>query len=608
MKSELNKVTGANVSVKISDEFMEAVESNGSFQLQWPVKSDNPSIVREVKAKELWKLICDTACKTAEPGVLMWDNICKFLPAHKYPYFTTTCTNPCSELPLSDYDACRLISINLTAFIRNPFGKESYFDFDEFNKTVRIGLRLNDDLVDLELEKIAQIINASEEESEKDFFQKFWDATHRGRRTGLGTHGLADALAMLTFKYDSDKAIQVIDQIYEMLRNSSYKESIELAKTRGCFPEFDWETEKECAFFDSFPEDIIRDMKKYGRRNISLLTCAPTGSVSIMSQTSSGIEPIFRLSYTRRRKQNHNDTDEQIDFVDDMGDGWIEYKVYHKLLSNFFMSSDTQEIPDYFVSSDQIDWKKRVEVQATMQRYIDHSISSTINFPKGTKSEEISKVYELGWKRGLKGITVYVEGSRTGVLISDDESKEETGVVYHNSPVRPDEIECDIHQVKIKGEDWTILFGLINGRPYEVMGGKSSKVSIPEEYTKGILTKRRNKTVPSRYDLKVNGFKIRDVVSMFDNPDSAVLTRMVSMSLRHGVKPSFIVEQLLKDTDASFASFSKVLARVLKGYIEDGTRVASGGSEGGLCVNDEPHQLIYQEGCVICSICGWTKC
>lgn len=613
MKKDLTKVTGANVSIKLRDDFMEAVEADKEYMLQWPVDAEEPKITRAIRAKELWELITETATTTAEPGLLMWDNVIRMLPAHFYKKFgfeTITC-NPCSELSLAADDSCRLISICLKWFVKNPFTEDAYFDYDHFEKMVRLAMRMNEDLVDLEIEKLNQIISSSSSIEEKMMFQRLVKKAEDGRRTGLGTHGLADALCRLRIKYDSDEAISVIDKIYETLKLNAYDESVTLAEERGAFPIFDWELEKDCEFFKSFPESLVERMKKIGRRNISILTNAPTGSVSIESQVDgSGIEPFFRLFLIRRRKLDHDQEDLPADFVDATGDRWIEFKVFAKSVeewSQITSASSGQDVPDYFVTSDQIDWQGRIRVQATIQKHIDHSISSTINLPKGTSPGIVGSIYREAWKSGCKGVTVYVEGSRDGVLLSGEGDHKSTGVLeYHDAPTRPDELECDIHQTKVLGEDYTIIISLMNNKPYEVLGGKSSKVSIPPEYNRGTVIKRRNKTVPNRYDLKVNGFKISDIVSTFDNPDNAVVTRMVSMSLRHGVNPSFIVEQLSKDTSASFASFSKVLARVLKKYIEDGTAVASG--KEGTCPDGTPHELVYQEGCVICPKCGWTKC
>lgn len=609
MKHDLSKVTGANVSVRLRDDFMHAVEKDEEFTLRWPVDAKEPKYTKTVKAKDLWKVISDSATDTAEPGVLFWDTMLKFLPAQCYADvgFEHVSTNPCSELILSAGDSCRLITNNLKHLVESAFSKNAYFDFEKWKKIVHISMRLSDDLVDLELEKLENLIAIADTEDEKSLFQKMYDSCLNGRRTGLGTHGLADALARLKICYDSENGIKVIDKIYKTLKESAYWCSVELARERGSFPVFDWEKEKDNAFIKGLPQDLQDAIAKHGRRNISILTNAPTGSVSILSQTSSGLEPVFKNYYTRRKKKNHNEEPEDTDFVDDLGDRWKEFTVFHKNVLEYVnwcgMDVDKQdELPDFFVESDSIDWLRRVEIQAVMTKHIDHSISSTINLPKGTKSDVVSNLYMEAWKRGCKGLTVYVDGCRSGVLVTEDSEKK---FAYHDAPKRDKELGCEIHNVNVKGERWVIFVGLMDEKPYEVFGGKSESIEIPSEYSEGTLIKATpKKTVPSRYDLKVNGLTIKDVVKQFDNPDFQVLTRFVSLTLRHGAKPSYIVEQLLKDPDNNLTSFSKVLARVLKKYIKDGTVVTSDkvcgecGSEG----------LIYQDGCVTCASCGYSKC
>ena len=329
MKHDLSKVTGANVSVKITDEFMSAVEAGEDFELRFPVDSDEPKHRKTVKAKELWDLMVASATKTAEPGLLMWDNICKYLPANEYKNFKTECVNPCAELPLSSYDSCRLISINLKNFVKNPFTEKAKFDFKKFEEVSSIAMRLSDDLVELELEKLENIRTVADQQEEKDLWEKLYETCRKGRRTGLGTHGLADAVACLGLAYDSQEAIEIIDKIYKTLKVSSYSESVNLAKERGSFPDFDWDTEKDNLFIKSLPKELQESISKFGRRNISILTNAPTGSVSILSRTSSGLEPVFRNSYIRRRKLDFNETNIEPDFVDDLGDRWKEFAVYH---------------------------------------------------------------------------------------------------------------------------------------------------------------------------------------------------------------------------------------------------------------------------------------
>ena len=608
MKHDLTKVTGANVSVKISDDFMKAVENKEKFTLQFPVESDKPSITKEIEAGELWDLIVESATKTAEPGLMMWDNIVNNLPAESYADvgFKTITTNPCGEIPLSAYDSCRLISINLKNLVKNPF-KKPEFDFDKLHEVASKAMRLSDDLVELEIEKLENIIKACDKKYERQLWKSLLKACKDGRRTGLGTHGLADAIACMNLKYDSKEAVEVIDKIYETLRDAAYLESVSLAMERGAFGVFDWDKEKDNEYIKRLPKNIREAIEQYGRRNISILTNAPTGSVSIMSQTSSGLEPVFRNSYRRRRKLSHNEKDVTPDFVDELGDKWLEYNVFHHNLREYMDLLKTEEIPDFFVESDQIDWPKRVDVQAAIQKSIDHSISSTINLPKGTDPSVVGELYFEGWKKGLKGITVYVDGSRTGVLVTGNQ-EDEKQFPQNGAPKRPEELPCDIHHTTIQGEKWTILVGLYDNKPYEVLGGLSNLIEIPKKHKKGVLSKHSFKTKNNRYDLTIgegdDEFVIKDVVTVFDNPTNSAFTRMISLSLRHGAKPSFLVEQLQKDRDSDMFSFSRCVARIMKNYIQNGEEVLSDK----VCEACGHEGVIYQDGCVTCTSCGYAKC
>jgi ribonucleoside-diphosphate reductase alpha chain len=605
MKQDLARVTGANVSVKISDEFMRAVENKGGFTLQYPVDSKNPTHVTEIQAETLWNEIIESATATAEPGLLMWDNIINNLPAECYKDegFQTLTTNPCGEIPLSAYDSCRLVSLNLKHLVRNPFGEKAEFDFNKLQEIASVGMRLSDDLVELELEKLEAIGKVCDTDSEKELWTKLYSACMKGRRTGLGTHGLADAIARLNLAYDSDEAIEIIAMIYETIRDTAYTESVYLAQERGAFPIFDWSKEKENSYIKRLPKNLSAKIETFGRRNISILTNAPTGSVSIMSQTSSGLEPVFRNTYIRRRKLSHDEQHLDADYTDDLGDKWVEYKVFHHNVGEYLDLFDTEELPDFFVESSGIDWSKRIAVQAAIQRSIDHSISSTINLPKGTDSATVSQIYMEGWRLGLKGITVYVDGSRSGVLLEKGKER----FPHHTAPKRPLELECNIHHTTIQGEKWIILVGLMEGKPYEVMGGLSNLIEIPRDKAEGFLVKNPRKTINSIYDLKVgkNGDTviIKDLVRVFDNPNHSAFTRMISLALRHGANIQFTVEQLQKDRDSDMFSFAKCVARVLKGYIPDGQTATEK-----TCTECSTPGLIYVEGCVTCKNCGYAKC
>ena len=611
MKHDLTKVTGANVSVKISDSFMEAVENKEMFTLQFPVDAEDPTHISEVDAAALWDTIIESATKTAEPGLLMWDNITKNLPAHNYDDFKTLTTNPCGEIPLSAYDSCRLISLNLKHLVKNGFKKSATFDYGKLKEIAAVGMRLSDDLVELELEKLENIRQHADTEDERVLWSKLYEAAFNGRRTGLGTHGLADALARLGLAYDSEEALKVIDKIYSTLKSTAYEESVNLARERGAFPAFSWAKEKENSYLKRLSKNLLEKIETFGRRNISILTNAPTGSVSIMSQTSSGLEPVFRNSYIRRRKLSHNEQDIQADFIDELGDRWAEYEVFHHnvqewIEKNMISHRATPQIPAFFVESDSIDWQQRVAVQATIQQHIDHSISSTINLPKGTSPELVGQLYMDGWRRGLKGLTVYVEGSRTGVLVTKKTENTEQ-FPQHRAPKRPIELPCNIHHTTIQGEKWVIMVGLMDNKPYEVMGGLSNLIEIPKDKAEGILVKNPRKSMNSIYDLKVgkNGDTVivKDLVSVFDNPNHSAFTRMISLGLRHGASIQYTVEQLQKDRDSDMFSFAKCIARILKNYIPDGQTATEK-----TCGECGTEGLIYVEGCVTCKNCGFAKC
>ena len=613
MKRDLQKVTGANVSLRITDDFMKSVKNSEKFLLRFPVDSSTPLFTKEIEAKELWETIVESATTSAEPGLIMWDNVVSTLPAHCYPGFKTISTNPCSELPLSAADSCRLISITLKHFVLDRFTSKARFDWKTFENVVRKAMRLSDDLVDLELEKLQKIIESVSTEFEKELWGKLYSACSKGRRTGLGTHGLADMLACMGLVYDSDDSVKFIKKVYDNFRCFSYDESCNLAKERGPFPVFDWETEKHNKFIRNLPASVGYKIRKSGRRNISLLTLAPTGSVSILSQVSSGIEPVFRNSYTRRKKVSNNDVNSKVVFIDDVGDSWEEFEVYHHNVKEWLLitQSEDSKLPDFFITSDKIDWKKRVEIQSVIQENIDHSISSTINLPKGTSTNVVSDLYFRSWEKGLKGVTVYVDGSRSGVLVSKEEVIDK--ISYTTPPKRPRELECDIHQTSVKGVPWVVFVGFMENAsgekaPYEVFAGESSKIRIPKKYDSGKIIKHPRKTVRSIYDLvSGNGEEellIRDIVETFDNSIHAAFTRTISLALRHGTPVKFVVEQLQKDKDSDLFSFSRAVARVIKKYIKDGEKPSSDKE----CPDCKSDSVVYQDGCVICTNCGWGKC
>jgi len=518
------------------------------------------------------------------------------------------CIKNCGEIPLSAYDSCRLISLNLKHLVKNAFEESAAFDFNKLKEIAAVGMRLSDDLVELELEKLENIKNKADTEDERVLWGKLWQAAHDGRRTGLGTHGLADAIARLNLKYDSADAIAMIDKIFETIRNAAYEESVYLAQERGAFPAFDWSQEKRNAYIKRLPKNLSEKIETFGRRNIAILTNAPTGSVSILSQTSSGLEPVFRNSYTRRRKLSHNEQHLEADFVDDMGDKWVEYEVLHHNVQEWLQMQENTDvpIPALFVESNNIEGMARIAVQAAIQQHIDHSISSTINLPKGTAASVVGDLYMEGWRRGLKGLTVYVEGSRSGVLVTN-KREDSTQFPQHTAPKRPIELPCNIHHATIHGKKWVIMVGLMDDKPYEVMGGLSNLIEIPKNRASGILVKHPRKTMNSIYDLHIgtNGDTVivKDLVSAFDNPNHSAFTRMISLGLRHGASIQFTVEQLQKDRDSDMFSFAKCVARVLKNYIPDGQTATEK-----TCTECNTEGLIYVEGCITCKNCGFAKC
>tara|TARA_Y100000310_G_scaffold338594_1_gene428638 strand:- start:2832 stop:5276 length:2445 start_codon:yes stop_codon:yes gene_type:complete len=613
MKDDLKKATGANLSVKIRDDFMEAVETDEDFTLRWPVDSNEPSFTREVKAREVWEAIIHNATTVGEPGILMWDNIKKNLPADCYEFFVTVATNPCGEIPLSMFDSCRLIAQNLKWLVRDSFEDVASVDYQQLMINTEIGMRLSDDLVDLEIEKIEQILEIVDNSNEIETWEKMKEACMAGRRTGLGTTGLADMLARLRLPYDSDEALEEIDNVYRIIRDTAYRASIALARERGAFPVFDWEKERNNEFILRLPHDIQNDIEKYGRRNISILTNSPTGTVSKETQTSYGIEPVFRNEYINRRKLTPESKQEP-DFIDDNGERFVNYNVFHKNIEDYLdyiskkmgeSNSEIFDIPDFFVTSDSINWMKRVEVQATIQKYVDHSISSTINLPKGTTEEVVGELYFEGWKRGLKGITVYVDGSRDGIMLEKDGDT----FVERQAPDRPDELRCEIIRPTIKGEKWVVLVGLLDGRPYEVFAGRANKIELPKKYDCGIIKKRSRKTMRNLYDLylgeKDDELVVKDIVDIFDNPNHAVFTRLISLALRQGAPIKHLVLQLQKDSDNDLASFSKVVSRQLKKFIKNGEGLDNGKTCPGCGAENS---LAWIEGCVTCKVCNWGHC
>ena len=543
---------------------------------------------------------------------------------NSHTYWTQGCNvSNCGEIPMGT-DSCRLLVVNLLSFVKNPFTTNAKFDYVKFSDISYKAQRLMDDVVDLELEKIDKILAKIESDDQPDFIKapekKMWEdfklVCIKGRRTGLGITALGDALAALNIRYGSDESIKKTEKIYKTLAVNAYRSSIHMAKERGKFPIFDYKLEKNHEFLnriiECLDEEDITTYKKYGRRNIALTTTAPTGTVSTLTQTTSGIEPAYLLKYTRRKKINPIDTTARVDFVDDLGDRWQEFPVYHhgfKMWMDITGKENIEDSPYHKATSNDIDWVASVKIQGVAQKWICHAISKTCNLPNDASRELISEIYMKAYEEGCKGFTVYRDGCRSGVLISQDETKEDLSFKEYNAPKRPDALDCDIHQTNIKGEPWTVFVGKYDNKPYEIFGGLSKYVSIPKKYKSGKISKNGKVAGKRLYDLSYGiGDEetwIKDIVRVFENPTEGEFTRILSLSLRHGSPIQYVVEQLQKDDkNSDMYSFSKVIARVLKHYIKDGSKstdkkCTSCGSE---------NSLIYKEGCLICSNCGYSKC
>lgn len=544
-------------------------------------------------------------------------------------WFSGILLSQCGEIVLSKYDACRLLVLNLTSYVKNPFTKSAKFDYKLFHKHTIIAQRLMDDVIDLEIECIDKIIEKVKADPEPEevkavelnLWNKIRKSNVEGRRTGLGITGLGDTLAMLNIKYGSKESIDQTYLIYRALAVGAHTSSCLMAKERGAFSVFDYEKEKNHEYISGIMNDATSKTrtlwKKFGRRNIALTTTAPTGSVSTLTQTTSGIEPAYSLSYVRRKKINSSDKDASVDFVDDMGDKWQEFTIYHhgvKKWMDITGETDIEKSPYWGATATEIDWVASVDLQAAAQKSIDHSISKTCNLPKDVSKETVSEVYMRAWTSGCKGFTVYRDGSRAGILVSEktkpknDKEGRPLDIQYLPAPKRPIELPCDIKKSKIDGGDWTIFVGMLNGRPYEVFGGASKHIDIPRKYKVGKLVKNgRNSEGITAYNLVVGEgdeeLVIRDVASMFENRNYGAFTRTISLAIRHGAPIQFIAEQLSKDKYSEMTSFSKVIARVLKSYIKDGSAYS------GVCSScSSKDTLVYHEGCILCKNCGWSKC
>lgn len=636
-KMEQGKVTGANVSVKLDDEFMKAVKENKSYKQQFPIDSEKPLYEKEINAWDLWKKIIHNAWSSAEPGILFWDTVIReSIPDNYAEYgFETVCTNPCGEIPLCPYDSCRLLALNLYSYVKKPFTKEAYFDGDLFTKHARIAQRLMDDIVDLEIEKVEAImdkIDADPESEgikyvEKHLWEKIKEKSIQGRRTGIGITAEGDMLAALGLRYGSDKAIEFSTEVHKLLAIEVYRSSVDMAEQRGSFPIFDYQKELNNPFIDRIKENaphVYEKMKMVGRRNIAMLTIAPTGSVSICTQTTSGIEPAFMVSYKRRRKVNPNDKKVVVSFIDEMGDSWEEYNVFHpkfkvwlntqgynveevKNLHDEELNKVIEESPYYNATSNDIDWLSKVKMQGKIQKWVDHSISVTVNVPKDVTEDLISDIYLTAWESGCKGMTIYRDGSRSGVLVGKDKDDKDE-FQETKAPSRPKVIEADIIRFQNNYEKWLAVIGTINNKPYEIFTGKADDFYLPPWVEKGLVVKEKIKGEKTRYDFK---FKDKEGYEMIYQGLSRSFERtywnyakLISGVLRHGMPLPYVIDMIanLNVEDDNINTWKNGVVRALKRYVPNGTPVDT------LCPDCGEDTLIYEDGCLICKSCGHSKC
>ena len=639
------KVTGANVSVKIDDNFMQAVINGTPYRQQYPIDSPNPTNVKEVNAAELWKKIIHNAWKSAEPGVLFWDTILRESVPDSYADlgFRTVSTNPCGEIPLCPYDSCRLLAINLYSYVVNPFTKEAYFDFDLFRKHVILAQRIMDDIIDLESEKIEKIlekIDADPEsmevkQSERHLWEKIQKKTLQGRRTGVGITAEGDMIAALGLRYGTEEATDFAEKVQKMLALAAYRSSVEMAKERGAFDIYDAKREEKNPFINRLREadpELYDDMVKYGRRNIACLTIAPTGTTSLMTQTTSGIEPVFLPVYRRRRKVNPNDAEARVDFVDETGDAFEEYIVFHHkfvtwMLANGFFASKkyTQEeveelvakSPYYKATSNDVDWLQKVRMQGRIQKWVDHSISVTINLPADVTEELVNSLYVEAWKCGCKGCTVYRDGSRSGVLLSTDNKKKKKEDCNCMQPpvivaTRPRELEADVVKFQNNREKWIAFVGLLNGRPYEIFTGLADDdegIMLPKNVSKGSIIKSYDEDGKKHYDFQFKnkrGYKmtIEGLDGKF-NPEFWNYAKLISGVLRYGMPIDQVIKlvQGMELNNESINTWKNGVERALKKYLPNGME-----AKGQKCPNCGHETLVYQEGCLICTNCGASRC
>src|SRR5665648_466752 len=635
-KMDEGKVTGANVSVKIDDEFMQAVRNKTTYNQKYPIDSNHPTYSKETDAGKLWEKIVFNAWKSAEPGVLFWDTIIRESVPDCYADlgYRTVSTNPCGEIPLCPYDSCRLLAINLYSYVDQPFTTQAKFNFGLFKEHIHYAQRIMDDIIDLELEKIDAIYNkiiADPEDTEikrveTNLWEKIKKMAINGRRTGIGITAEGDMLAALGLRYGSEDAVEFSVEVHKIVALEAYRGSVILAKERGAFPIYDAKREKNNPFIQRLAQadpDLYKDMTRFGRRNIALLTIAPTGTTSLMTQTTSGIEPVFMPVYKRRRKVNPNDKDARIDFIDEMGDSWEEYIVFHhkfktwmevngfelkRNYSNDELDAMVAKSPYHKASSNDIDWMAKIKMQGQIQKWVDHSISVTINLPEEATEELVNKLYFAAWESGCKGVTVYREGSRSGVLISTKDKKKD-GIFPTK---RPEVLEADIVRLQNNKEKWIAFIGLIDGKPYEIFTGLADDedgILLPRSVTSGWIIKSKDESGTTRYDFQYcnsRGYKTTiEGLSYKFNPIFWNYAKLISSVLRHSMTIQKVVELVtsLQFDVESINTWKNGVARALKKYIPNGTA-----AEDSKCEGCGSSNVIYQEGCLICQDCGSSKC
>ena len=640
------KVTGANVSVKLDDAFMQAAVNGTPYKQQYPVDSDQPVFTKDIDASALWKKIVHNAWKSAEPGVLFWDTISRESVPDCYADlgYRTVSTNPCGEIPLCPYDSCRLLAINLYSYVVNPYTKEAYFDFDLFKKHVALAQRIMDDIIDLELEKIEKIIAKidsdpeSEEvkEAEKHLWEKIYKKSGQGRRTGVGITAEGDMLAAMGLRYGTEEATEFSEQVHKTIALEAYRSSVNMAKERGAFAIYDSEREKNNPFINRLKEadpELYEEMKKYGRRNIACLTIAPTGTTSLMTQTTSGIEPVFMPVYKRRRKVNPNDPQTHVDFVDETGDAFEEYIVFHHKFVEWMTVNGydptkryTQEeidklvekSPYYKATSNDVDWLMKVKMQGRIQKWVDHSISVTINLPNDVDEALVNRLYVEAWRSGCKGCTVYRDGSRSGVLLSTQKDKKDKKEELPPCKpptvveVRPKVLEAEVVRFQNNKEKWVAFVGLLDGHPYEIFTGLQDDeegISLPKSVTTGRIIKNIDEEGNKRYDFQFEnkrGYKttIEGLSEKF-NKEYWNYAKLISGVLRWRMpidRVIKLVDSLQLDSE-NINTWKNGVERALKKYVTDGTS-----AEGQKCPNCGNETLVYQEGCLICKTCGTSRC